>query len=374
MTLPMLRDLAGEGAAKNVCCSPLSAHGALMLTWEGAQGQTAGELAAALGLPAGWDHARAHAACGALQRELVHAPSVKVRLANAVWAQKGLPWKQTAKDALAKSYAAPFFDADFMGDPAGEAKRMNAWASDQTAGRIKRVVGLEDMKDLRLALANALYFKGDWEFPFKKEGTRRESFTQTDGKQAPAMLMYRQVEGVGYAENDAEQILELPYEGGQFGMVVVLPRQGDGLPGLLAKADAKTLDGWMTALKPEPKVAVALPKWRIEASHDLIPVLAGLGVKELFDHAHADLHGFAKTTPEGNLFVGMVRQNVFCEVDEVGTEAAAVTMVGVKCATAPRPEKIKVFRADHPFLYFLRDRKSGAILFAGVMAMAEEVK
>jgi serpin B len=213
----------------------------------------------------------------------------------------------------------------------------------------------------RLVLVNAIYFKGNWIRQFETRLTKKEPFHLSSGNTVTVPLM-RQTDEFDYAESPDLQVLELPYAGGDLSMVVLLPRTVDGLGNLEAELTTQNLKAWTGNLRHK-KVIVFLPKFRVTSGFSLAETLAGLGMPDAFD---GDLADFSGMDGRRDLFISAVAHKAFIEVNEEGTEAAAATAVmvgltGLPQTNAPPP----VFRADHPFLFFIRDNSNGSILFLG---------
>jgi serpin B len=236
---------------------------------------------------------------------------------------------------------------------------INTWISDKTRARIKSLIDRSLINDdTRLILTNAIYFKGRWEKALEKAMTRDEDW---HGPTTCKVPMMHQQGGYLYYESGDFQALDLPYKGQQLSMLVVLPRKKDGLTALerqWATGDAyrQVTDG----LDHEGMVLVSLPRLKMETAFKLKPILCGLHAELAFSD-EADFSGIG----EGPLKISEVVHKAFVEVNEEGTEAAAATGVKVSCAGFLPSEKPKVFKADHPFLFFIRDRNTNAVLFSG---------
>ncbi|MBN2489749.1 MAG: serpin family protein [Planctomycetes bacterium] len=355
-----------KGAGKNVFFSPYSITTALAMVRVGARGETAREMDAVLhfgdGVPP--------AAHGALKQALVprtvrdgrgkeaaQVPAYELSTANALWAQEALAIEAPFLKTLADRFGAPLERIDFRQTEAARA-RINAWVAGRTHDRIQNIVpeGLPQ-PDTLLALANAIYFKAAWVEPFEERATREQPFFVAGGREVPAPFMHR-LGDCGYAENDEVQIAELFYRGRDTSMVVILPRARDGLAAVEKGLTAAKVKGWLAALEVTD-VAVALPRFKFTSAMDLGGTLAALGMKLPFAQ-EADLGGVAATKP---LFLGGVLHKAFIAVDEAGTEAAAATVV----LTLGGIPQGKSFVADHPFLFLIRHRQTGAVLFLGAV-------
>lgn len=345
----------------NVFLSPHSISVALAMTYEGARGDTAVQMSEALhfGVPA----ARLRPGLQALSQALKPAEDAgyALHVANALWGMEGHKFQPEFLDVLRTSYEAPLQQVSFAESEAARAT-INDWVAEATRGKIQELIppGVLDALT-RLVLTNAIYFKGDWASKFKPQATKPLPFKLLQGKPVKTPLMH-QVAELGYAENADAQVLSLPYKGEALSMIVVLPRQVDGLPAIEAKLDAAALQEWTRNLD-QRKVSVFLPKFKIESMFSLSGELEALGMKDAFEPDRADLSGMDGTR---ELFIKEVIHKSFVEVNEEGTEAAAATgvVVGVRSVPQQPPE----FRADHPFLFFIRHDATGSILFIGRLA------
>jgi serpin B len=366
--------LYGETAAKsegNAFFSPLSVTTALAMTYGGAKGQTADEMAAALSfkLPADRLHVAMNALDLALSSRAADAPAstsgkpFALRSVNTTFGQKGFPFEAPYLDNLAKNYGAGVQLADFKADPNAERLKINGWVERQTESRIKDLLGEGTIDRItRMVLVNAVYFNADWASPFEKELTQTEPFTKLDGSKIDAPLMHQEL-SVPYLATDALEAIELPYEGRKVSMVVVLPK-GD------FKTFEKSFDGaallsTMAGLKAQGDVRVALPKFELAGEAiRLSKPLKALGMDIPFSEEKADFSGIVSPSVD-KLHIDEVIHKAFVRVDEKGTEAAAATAVVVAGTTSLPVDPPKVFRADRPFLVFIRDIPTNAVLFAG---------
>ncbi len=244
--------------------------------------------------------------------------------------------------------------------PAAASQEINRWVEKQTADKIKDLIKPSDLdRDTRLVLTNAIYFKGDWTKPFHDRNTREEDFTVSAQKKVKVPLM-QQTAAFGYQEEETLQVLEMPYAGRELAMVVLLPKNADGLAELEKAISTEKLAGLLARLATGD-VITFLPKFKLETSFELKPTLQALGMKLPFSGAD-----FSGINSQEELEISTVIHKAYVDVNEQGTEAAAATGVVVTRAMAVRrPEPIPVFRADHPFLFLIRDTRSGAILFLG---------
>jgi serpin B len=348
----------------NLAFSPASIFVALSMPWSGAKGATAAEMARVLHLE-GSPEAVLPAA-GALLRGLNDPgrTAYTLRVANRLFAEKSYPLERAYLDRMA-GLGAPLEPVDFRHAHERARQQVNAWVAKETADRIRDLVppGAVD-PDTRLALVNALYLLADWLQPFTAESTRPRPFHgPAPARDVPTM---HQLATFGYAEADGLKLLEMRYRGDELAMDVLLPAPADGLTALEERIDATRLAAWLAALKPE-RVSVALPKFTLDPAKPiaLADVLRALGMPLAFDRRRADFTGIASPPdPADRLFVSEVFHKAFVKVDEKGTEAAAATAV-VMARAAGMPLPAKEFVADHPFLFVIRDVRSGLVLFVG---------
>ncbi len=358
-----------RGQDGNLFFSPYSISTALAMTRAGAKGDTAAEMDKVLHFTLPQD--KLHAAFAALIKEVNGDPADKKRgcqltTANALWGQKDYGFKADFIQLLNDDYGAGLNEVDFKTAHEAARKTINAWVEKQTNDKIKDLLHEGDLTDLtRLVLTNAIYFKGDWTSPFKKDATHDELFHRASDWQIKAPMM-NQTGKYGYLENATLQALEMPYAKGELSMVVLLPKKIEGVADLEKDLTADKLDGWIGKLQKQ-EVIVSLPKFRTEQRVLLADTLSAMGMKLAFDDQKADLSGMAGKP--GDLYISKVIHQAYIDVNEEGTEAAGATAVTVAEASAVRVEPPKpVFRADHPFLFLIRDTRSGSILFLGRLA------
>ena len=348
----------------NLALSPLSLSTALTMTWAGARGETAEQMKKVLHLEGTTEHVLA------LTGKLVASyqdPALKVtlRLANRLFGEKTFSFRQPFLYSLGTAFGAPLEPVDFRGAPDASRQHINAWIAEATEDRIKDLIPPASVDaDTCLVLTNAIYFLGMWPLPFFQQNTKAAAFhpTPSESKDVPTMHIVHEFR---VAALDGVKLLELPYRGGALAMTLVLPEQQGGLEAVEARLVRATLDGWLAELAMA-RVDVALPKFEINplAPLALNKTLITLGMPLVFDPKKADLTGIAP----GGLHVSQVFHKAFIKLDEKGTEAAAAAaavLVGSKVRRGPPPPPRAEFHADHPFLFFLRDVRSGMILFMG---------
>jgi serpin B len=277
-------------------------------------------------------------------------------VAQSLWGDNTLSVRPDFANLLQANYGARLRQVNFS-NPEQARRQINRWVEDRTHDKIKDLLHKEDLDPLtRMVLVNAIYFKAAWQKPFSVERTEKDGVFHADGNKVKAALMH-QTEEFNYAEGDGFQAVELPYEGGELSMVALLPRENDGLARLEQSLTAAKLDACLGKLKVR-QVAVTLPRFKLEARFDLGDQLKALGMPLAFTPA-ADFSGISAE----KLMITKVIHQAFVDVNEEGTEAAAATAVVLG---RPGPAVSPVtFRADHPFLFLLRDNRTGSVPFLG---------
>ncbi len=341
----------------NLFFSPYSVHAALAMTADGAAGTTRDQMVKVLRLPADRDKALAAGDLGRYYS--AGGKSYELAVANALWGQKGFPWRPEFLTRQRERFGAGFNEADFKADPEAERVRINGWVEEKTKDRIRDLLKPGVLsRDTTMVLANAIYFKGRWLDEFDKKQTKDAPFHLADGKTVTAPLMHR-TGAYRYGQFDGLQVLETPYQGGDLSMVVVLPEKPDGLPAVDKQLSADQLAKWVAGLKEVKKCNVYLPRFKMTWDAELNDPLRKLGMTAAF--AGADFSHMATASPGS---IAAVVHKAFGDVNEEGPEAAAATgVVIMEAAAAPSPPV--VFRADRPFLFLIRDVKHGTILFLG---------
>ncbi|HUT58590.1 MAG TPA: serpin family protein [Phycisphaerae bacterium] len=353
----------------NLFFSPSSIHTALAMTYAGAGGRTAEQMAATLHykLPA----AKLAPAFGELLKVLntprldwQKKPAYQLCVSNALWPQKSYPFKADYTKLVKDSYGAEIQALDYATQADQARKTINDAVAKQTKDKIKNLIppGLLSAAT-RLVLTNAIYFKSNWAEKFHKAATKDKPFTLAPGKTVEVPMM-SQKHRFGYLETEDLQALSMPYWMHDLSMFVILPKKADGLAAVEKKLTANDLSKILAGVKPE-EVQVSLPRFKFTSQFRLADTLAKMGMPDAFAAETADFSGM--TTME-KLFISEVIHKAFVAVDEEGTEAAAATAVIMPGMAAPAPREPKIFNADHPFLFLIRHNRTGAILFMGRVA------
>jgi serpin B len=356
-----------RGASGNLFYSPFSLSEALAMTFAGARGATAAQMARVMhfDLPG----PRLHPAFDALDLALAsrgngaagtNGQGFRLNLASALWAQSGFHFEAPFLDTLAKSYGATVHVANFEGDPGGARVLINDWIAGRTGDRITDLLAPGALTgEPRLVLTNAVYFNAEWQTRFDPAATRRADFTRRDGSRVAVDTMAA-TQKLRYGEGVNHAAVLLPYDGGELSMALILPSSGqiEAFEAALTPARLTAILDGMT----RHTVSITLPKFEIASSFSLADKLGQLGMPVPFTDA-AEFQGISR---ESSLKVSAVVHKAFVDVSEAGTEATAataVTMVGYSLEIpAPPPAAIHL---DHPFLLVIRDDATGTILFLG---------
>ena len=354
----------------NLFFSPYSISTCLAIAYAGARNETETQIARALHFDTSQEEF--HIVFGDLQRQInaiQQKKNVELNIANGLWAQKGHPFLAPFLETATRNYDAKAEQVDFTSAAETVRQEINDWVSDRTHSRIKDLIPPKTLHALtRMVLVNAIYFKGKWQKPFQEKLTesapffltRPASFFLTGNKRVPASLMHMAAH-FKYAETENLQLLELSYAGRDVSMVVLLPKEKYGLKALEDSLTATQLQSWLKQARSR-EVNVYLPKFKMTQQFALAQTLAAMGMNDAFS-SRADFSGMDGTKDLG---IAEVIHKAFVEVNEEGTEAAAATGLTVVLGMMiEQPEPVPVFRADHPFLFFIRDTRSGTILFMG---------
>lgn len=346
----------------NLFFSPQSISTALAMTYAGARGETADEMARTMHFPVPPD--RLPAGYAELLRALHGGEGTKqyrLAIANRLWGQQGTAFLEAFLTVTRRDYGAEMGLADFATNAEGARQEINGWVAQQTEQKIGNLIPAGVLgPDTRLVLANAIYFRGNWAHQFEKSATRDRPFHVSARTTVDVPLMFSEM-SVGYAAQPdaALKVVELPYQGDDLSMLVLLPDASDGLSDVEAKLTAENVGRWTTGLARRD-VLVYLPRFSVESGFGLGSTLAAMGMPAPFSE-RADFSGM---NGKRDLSISAVLHRARVDVDEQGTEAAAATGVAVG-VRAMRPQEPPTFRADHPFAFFIRHNPTGTILFLG---------
>ncbi|KAI9526545.1 Leukocyte elastase inhibitor [Dissostichus eleginoides] len=362
--LELFRTLSEANPAGNIFVSPFSISSALAMVHLGAEGDTAAQMAKALSFSSGKD---VHADFQSLNAE-INSPSASyiLKLANRLYGENTANFLPKFLAATQKYYKADMKAVDFIGAAEACRAEINGWVEQQTENKIKDLLKSGTVTPMtRLALVNAIYFKGNWMNRFNEANTKEMPFKLNQNESKPVQMMYQMKKlPYNFIDEHGLQILELPYVDEELSMFILLPEEAaDGSDPLLKLEKELTqekLDDWTKRenMDVHSEVLVHLPRFKLEEDYELNEPLSKLGMTDVFCSAKADLSGM---NGEGGLFLSTVAHKAFVEVNEEGTEAAAAT-AGMASFCMLREEH---FTADHPFLFFIRHNKTKSILFLG---------
>jgi len=347
----------------NLFFSPESISTAFAMAYAGARGHTASEMQRVFHftLPA----AQLHPAMGGLLAAM-NAPhnGYQLRVADALWAEQSASFLPGYMKLVQSDYAAGFHRVNFKSSREAVRNAINQWVEKQTDNKIQNLIGPGVLTPAtRLVLTNAIYFKGTWLNTFENASTQNEEFHTSAAQFVMAPLMHR-TGSYSYFDGGTFQALELPYEGGDLSMDVLLPKSNDGLPALEESFTNAAIGDWLEKLQPVDKVILTFPRFTMTQEFELSSALSAMGMPQAFGSS-ADFSGM---TGKPDFTISAAIHKAYIDVNEQGTEAAAATSIIMRATAArvpfPEPPPV-VFRADHPFLFLIRDNKSGAILFLG---------
>jgi serpin B len=361
----------------NLFFSPYSISTALAMAHAGARNETESQMAGVLHFPISVnrrtdsslkflpDKQQFALAFGNIIKDLNNRGrkgGYTLTVANALWGQKDYGFLQEFLELIKTSYDGQLNEVDFITAAEAARKTINAWVEKKTNDKIKNLISegvLDSMT--RLVLTNAIYFKGNWARQFKENRTKDSPFTLADGQKIDVATMNQKAK-FGYMETDTFQALELPYVDDELSMVILLPKKLDALDEFEKKLTPENLTQWLAKIY-KSEVVVFVPKFKMTSQFSLASVLKSMGMKDAFS-SDADFSGI---NGKRDLFISAVIHKAYVEVNEEGTEAAAATGVVMRL-TSVGPAPLPVFRADHPFLFLIRDNLSGSILFIGRVA------
>jgi serpin B len=356
-----------KGEGENLFYSPYSISLALAMTYAGARGDTAGQMADTLHFSLSPD--QLHSAFNALDLLLASrsetpvmegAVPFQLNIANALWGQVDYDFQSEFLDLLAKNYGAGLRLLDFANNPENSRLTINDWVSKQTEEKIQDLIPAGGITDLtRLVLSNAIYFNAGWLLPFEESQTGDADFTLLDGNQVTVpMMSFAEAKQFKYGAGDGFQVVELPYQGGQMGMFILIPDEGQ-FKGVEASLTGEQMLEILAGLQFRTML-LRMPKFEFDSDLSLVDTLEALGMTDAVTAGAADFSGMDGTQ---RLYISDVFHKAFVAVDENGTEAAAATavVIGLESIVVPELE----VEIDRPFIFGIRDFESNAILFMG---------
>jgi serpin B len=349
---------------KNIFFSPWSISTAMVMTYEGARGETAKEIEDVFHFPAN-DALRRSSYARILNTLNKAGGKYELSIANAIWLQEDYPFLEDYKDTINRYYLGKIKNLDFKNNPNGASFHINRWVSKNTNNRIRNIVSPEMFNEMsRAVLTNAIYFKGKWVRQFDRDDTKPEDFTLPSGKKIEVPMMRLEDEDLyfKYTEESGVQILEMPYQGDKISMLVLLPKtEISDINQLESELSAETLQAWRSMMRPT-KVYIYMPKFTLETSYSLTDYLKRMGMNLPFTWPGAD---FSRMDGTEMLYINKVLHKAYIDVYEEGTEATAATGIFVSIGAIKVRIKPIIFRADHPFIFIIQEKETGNILFMG---------
>ena len=350
-------EVAEKNKHSNIFFSPFSISTAFSMAYEGAMGNTASEMQDVFGFEED-DSKRHEKISETLLRLNPEDENYSLEVANALWIKEGYEIKQDYIDTAKKYYSSTVDNVDFVSDDG--VNKINSWTNEKTQGKIQDILAPGSTDEMtRMAITNAVYFKGKWGLQFNPTHTTEQPFW-TDRSNSVMVPMMREAAAMyNYAETNSLKALELNYLGGDISMIVLLPKEKGGLSSLEQSIDGKMLDSIKSSMTHEP-LTVELPKFEFETQYNLAGPLRNLGLEDAFDRDNADFQGIT----DEQVYLEKAAHKAFVNVNEEGTEAAAITALVVRATSGP-PEPIAEFVVDHPFMFVIQEKETGEILFIG---------
>jgi serpin B len=355
--------LAEQPDKDNVVISPLSLNMALAMVWNGAAGDTRTAIQKAMGM-SDYQPEEVNAYFKKLKEALLKTdPTTKLALANSIWAKKGFPFKESFFDVNRQWYDAKISELDFS-DPKSVGT-INQWCADNTNGLIKKMID-KIPGDMVMYLMNALYFKGTWAevCEFQKNDTKDADFRKENGETVKVKMM-NQMSNQPYYNDENLSLTSLPYGNGAFRMVFVLPNDGVSFNEMVEQLQTPEYLTYCLNMARTYAVNLFIPKFQIEYEIDLKQPLSTMGMGIAFTD-FADFSGMSANS----LLISEAKQKTYIKVDEEGTEAAAVTSIGMELTSNPPPPQQVTFRAERPFMFLIQEKSSGVVLFVGKIGQA----
>jgi serpin B len=349
--------IAKDDSTSNLFFSPFSISTAFSLAYEGTAGNTATEMQQVFGFIPD-DQKRRDSISDALARLDSKDDLYKLEIANALWVNEDRIIKQDYLDTATTYYDSTVDNVNFITDDG--VNKINRWVSQKTQDKIQDILSPSSTDELtRMVITNAIYFKGKWDLQFDPRNTSEEPFWIDKDKSVTVPMMKSDADMFNYAETWNLQALEMNYVGHDISMLILLPKDRNGLDSLEDSLDAQTLNSIRDSMTRQP-LTIQMPKFEFEAEYNLIDPLVNLGMHDAFDKYDADFQGIT----DDQVYIDKAMHKAFVNVNEEGTEAAAITALVVRDLSGP-PEPRHEFIADHPFVFVIQEKNTGGILFIG---------
>jgi len=350
-------EMTKENNDSNLFISPFSISTAFSMAYEGTFGNTASEMQQVFGFIPD-DQKRRETISDTLTRLDSRNDMYKLEIANALWINEYYPIKQDYLDIATTYYNSTVDNVDFVTDDG--VNKINRWVSQKTQDKIQDILSPGSTDELtRMIITNAIYFKGKWGVQFDPKNTTEELFWIAKDKSVMIPMMKAPADQFNYAETQDLQALEMLYVGGDISMIVLLPKDRNGFDSLEDSLNMQKLDSIRDMMTRQP-LTVQIPKFEFETEYDLIDPLVNLGIHDAFDKTDVDFQGMT----DDQVYIDKAIHKTFVNVNEEGTEAAAITALVFRFSSGP-PEPIHEFVADHPFVFIIQEKNTGEILFIG---------
>ena len=352
-------EIAEKDEKSNIFFSPLSISTAFSMAYEGAKENTASEMQQVFGFESD-DAKRQKKVSELLSRFNPQDDKYNLQVTNALWVKDGYKIKQDYLDTAKTHYSSTVDNVDFVTDDG--INKINSWVAEKTNEKIQDILAPGSTDELtRMVITNAVYFKGKWGLQFDSRNTADMPFWTDKENSVITPMMKEDAAMYNYADAGDLQALELNYLGGDISMVVLLPKERNGLESVEQSLSKEKLDSIMDSMTRQP-LTVQFPKFEFETEYNLINPLQNLGLEDAFDRYNADFHGIT----DEQVYLEQAVHRAFVNVNEEGTEAAAITALVVR-ALSGSPEPVAEFVADHPFMFMIQEKETGEILFIGRM-------
>jgi len=353
-------EIAKDSPESNLFLSPFSISTAFSMAYEGAAGNTASEMQQVFGFISD-DQKRREAISDTLAKLDSKNDLYKLQIANALWVKDGYQIKQDYLDTATTYYDSTVDNVDFVTNDG--VNKINRWTSEKTQGKIKDVLAPDSTDELtRMVITNAIYFKGKWGNQFNPGNTSDKLFWLDKDKSVTVPMMKSPADMFDYYETKDLQAIKMYYVGGDISMIVLLPKDKNGLGSLEDSLNMQKLDFIRDMMTREP-LTIQMPKFEFETEYKLVDSLENLGIHDAFDKNNADFQGMT----DEQVYLDQAIHKAFVNVNEEGTEAAAITALVVRAQSGP-PEPRHEFVADHPFVFIIQENNTGEILFIGRLA------
>jgi len=353
-------EIAKDSPESNLFLSPFGISTAFSMAYEGSAGNTASEIQQVFGFISD-DQKRRESISDTLAKLDSKNDMYKLQIANALWVNEDITIKQDYLDTATTYYDSTVDNVDFVTDDG--VNKINRWTSEKTQGKIKDVLAPDSTDELtRMVITNAIYFKGKWDQQFNPGNTSDKLFWLDKDKSVTVPMMKSPADMFNYYETKDLQAIQMYYVGGDISMIVLLPKDKNGLDSLEDSLNMQKLDSIRDMMTREP-LTIQMPKFEFETEYNLVDSLYNLGIHDAFDENIADFQGMT----DEQVYLEQAIHKAFVNVNEEGTEAAAITALVIRATSGP-PEPRHEFIADHPFVFIIQENNTGEILFIGRLA------